>query len=274
MSYFAMQSAFFSRTHKHADDLGIVWYDRGEDIFIDAGSYGYLGKTERDSELFAQGFWYSDPNRVHVERTVAHNTVLIDDMDYIRKNAEPYGSALVDSGVLTNGAVFMHSQVTQFNAVEHDRVVVLQPGEWLFIYDALDDTNDALHDYAQVFNYAPGVGIDTTSYGFTAKTPGGESLQAVSFQSDEVSYEGPFIGQKDPVMRGWHSPRQQVIQSNPSTQFQVQQKDAFIFATLFIFERNETITPTFSDGVYSWGGEEAIRIDLTADDKLVTFPSQ
>ena len=93
-AYLAQTGAFHSRVHKQADDLSFVWYDRGADILIDAGRYGYLGRTKKGSELWNQGFWYSDPKRVYVESTRAHNTVEIDGRSFDRKRSKPYGSAL------------------------------------------------------------------------------------------------------------------------------------------------------------------------------------
>ena len=93
-SYLAQQAAFHSRTHKHADDLSFVWYDRGSEILIDAGRYGFLGRTETGSDLRNRGFWYSDPKRIYVESTHSHNTVEIDGMSYDRRKSPPYGSAI------------------------------------------------------------------------------------------------------------------------------------------------------------------------------------
>jgi Heparinase II/III-like protein len=63
-SYLAQTCAFHSRFHKQADSGSFVWHDRGSDILIDAGRYGYLGRTETGSALQKDGFWYSDPKRL------------------------------------------------------------------------------------------------------------------------------------------------------------------------------------------------------------------
>ena len=72
-SYLAQIAGFHSRTHKHADHLTFVWHDRRRDVLIDAARYAYVGKTAPGSKLFDEGFWYSDPKRVYVESTRAHN---------------------------------------------------------------------------------------------------------------------------------------------------------------------------------------------------------
>ena len=71
-SYLAQMAAFHSRTHKHADHLGFIWHDRKRDILIDPGRYAYAGKTEVGSDLFNEGFWYSDPKRISRKRIRKH----------------------------------------------------------------------------------------------------------------------------------------------------------------------------------------------------------
>jgi len=93
-SYLAQTLCFHSRTHKHADDLSFVWYDGGTEILVDAGRYGYPQKTEAGSALAKEGYWYSDPRRIYVEETRAHNTVEIDGRSSPRHKVKPYGSAL------------------------------------------------------------------------------------------------------------------------------------------------------------------------------------
>lgn len=93
-TYLAQICAFHSRAHKHADDLSFVWYERDRELLTDSGRYGYVGKLDPASELGREGFYYSDPNRIYVETTRAHNTVEIDARSYQRKGVVPYGSAL------------------------------------------------------------------------------------------------------------------------------------------------------------------------------------
>lgn len=91
-SYLAQTAGFHSRAHKHADDASFVWQDKGCAILTDAGRYGYIGKTAPHSELWSDGHWYSDPMRVHMECTCAHNALEFDGRNYQRHKAGPYGS--------------------------------------------------------------------------------------------------------------------------------------------------------------------------------------
>ncbi|MBC7987562.1 MAG: heparinase II/III family protein, partial [Sphingomonadaceae bacterium] len=93
-SYLAFNGGFHSRVHKQADDLSMVWFEGGDAILADPGSYGFLGRTEPGSALHEAGFWYGDLKRVYVETTAAHNCVEIDGRSHPRRDAPPYGSAI------------------------------------------------------------------------------------------------------------------------------------------------------------------------------------
>src|SRR5699024_7790375 len=90
--YLAFSAAFHSRAHKHADDLNLVWYDRGTEILVDSGRYGYGNLLPTDSPLRKKGFYYGSEERQYVEGTRAHNTIEMDGEDQERRNREPYGS--------------------------------------------------------------------------------------------------------------------------------------------------------------------------------------
>ncbi len=95
--YLLLSAGFHSRTHKHADDLTITWFDRGREILIDAGRFGYVDLLPADSPLRRQGYFYGAPERQYVESTRAHNTVEADGKDHVRRGRDPYGSAILDA---------------------------------------------------------------------------------------------------------------------------------------------------------------------------------
>ena len=120
----AQTCAFHSRVHRHADDLSFVWFDRGRRILIDPGRFGYLGRTEVQSDLWKDGFWYADPRRIYVESTRAHNTVQIDGRNFARAGVVPYGSALLAWGG-SGGAFYAVSRVRHWQTIVHTRILVL-----------------------------------------------------------------------------------------------------------------------------------------------------
>src|SRR5699024_7670644 len=67
--YLALSAAFHSRAHKHADDLNLVWYDKGQQILTDSGRYGYGELLPPDSPLRKEGFYYASAERQYFEGT-------------------------------------------------------------------------------------------------------------------------------------------------------------------------------------------------------------
>ena len=234
-SYLAQQAAFHSRTHKQADDLSFIWYDRGAEILIDAGRYGYLGKTEPGSDLWNKGFWYSDPKRIYVESTRSHNTVEIDGMSFNRKDSPPYGSAIQRWGETEDGLLFVETRATQFETIGHTRLLVLDPGNWLLVYDWLFDEAGAEHDFRQWFHFAPDLTVEIQNGGLRVS---GEALDAnlavISLIPTPATGE-PVFGQENPDLLGWWSEKGGAFEPTTSVNFSVLGARSTAFATLFSF---------------------------------------
>lgn len=202
-SYVALAAAFHSRTHKHADDLSFVWFDRGRDLLVDAGSFGYAGTVEPGSQLWDEGFWYSHPSRVYVESTRAHNTVEIDGRSYQRRD-RPYGSAL-RHWTAAGDVHAVEAVVCQFGTVEHRRVLVVAPGRWVLVVDDVADVDGTPHDLAQRFHFAPDLDLDTDGTTWRLDLGGGESLFVVPLEGALGTEHGR--GRDDGAMTGWISRR-------------------------------------------------------------------
>lgn len=230
-SYLAQQAAFFSRTHKHADDLTISWYDKGRDILIDAGKYGYEGRTKSSSEAFRQGFWYSNPERQYIEKTRAHNTVEIDGRDFLRKDREPFGSALIDGGE-QSGVYYALSEVNEFETINYQRLLLFKPGEWLVVIDNLDDSNDKTHNYKQWFHLAGDLSSTKVGNEFNIQVDG--SALSVYQLADGKSV-GPINGQTNPYLQGWYSPETYKLLPNDAIAYEATGSDVE-FATVFSFK--------------------------------------
>lgn len=239
-SYLAQTCAFHSRVHKHADDLSIIWFDRGHELLIDPGKYGYFGQTEGDSELAREGFWYSDPNRIYVESTRAHNTVEIDGRSYPRREVEPYGSALNRVGIL-DGVAYAESVLDQFSSIQHVRVLVFRPGSWLLIFDWLSDRNNRPHRFTQHLHFAPELALLPTDTGPRFAVPGSDSpLHLVSLLPAP-----PFkvvSGQRTPEMLGWVSRREREIAPCWTAATSLANVSRASFATLLAFSDDAIVT--------------------------------
>ena len=235
--YLAQIAAFHSRAHKHADDLSVVWYDRGEQILVDAGRYGYFGKAEAGTELWKDGYWYSDPARIYIESTRAHNTVEIDGRNHPRKDARPYGSALKRWGRDASGLVFCESEVRHWK-VRFARTLVWSPGEWLLVFDWLKDGFLSRHDFRQWFHFAPASQVTLVDGGARVLLPkGGERLSVVPLLDEGVEpslHLGEWADDGAP-RQGFYSPSEKVLVPNAALAFRYAHTSAAMFCTLLAF---------------------------------------
>ena len=236
-SYLAQIAGFHSRVHKHADHLSFVWYDKGRDILIDPGRYSYTDCTEKNSDLWQQGFWYSDPKRIYCESTRAHNTIEIDGKDFPRK-AKPFGSALLYAGE-ENGQAVTYCETFHFRFIRHNRQLIMCPGRFLLVLDYLKDGTGSAHEYRQYFHFAHEWEICEQSGQIIGHHPGnaGEpsSNLRVANLIPQASLGKVMRGQETPELLGWYSDKANSL--IPSSCFHVYQHSAgpTAFATLFVF---------------------------------------
>ena len=199
-SYLAQTCAFHSRVHKHADDLSFVWYDRGEELLVDAGRYGYLGHTETGSELWKDGHWYSDPNRIFVESTRAHNTVEVDGRNHPRVGVEPYGSALESWGEW--GELQFSVAACSYRSIHHRRVLVLSPSRWLLVLDRLVDADGDDHDFRQRFQLSPSLELSDANDPLSPFVGGSLQLPLHCLSLSKTDPMPVVRGQSEPEMAG------------------------------------------------------------------------
>jgi hypothetical protein len=264
-SYLAQTAAFHSRTHKHADNLSFVWYDQGRHVLADPGRYAYSGKTEPGSPLHNAGFWYSDPKRIYVESTRAHNTVEIDGLDHPRVKVKPFGSALVYAGE-QDGLVVTECDATYSGAQRHRRILILAPSEFLLVLDLLSD--ETAHDYAQRFTFAPDWIAEANAGGVMAKHPAGKSVQVCSLVS-ESSPLPVARGVTEPQLLGWVSDKPYSLIPASCIGFAQKAVQTARFATLFAFSdrleadvSEQQIEPDFKEARFAWTSD-GMRYELS-----------
>jgi hypothetical protein len=232
-SYLAQTCAFHSRVHKHADDLSFIWYDHGQDLLIDPGRYGYLGRTEINSELWQDGFWYSDPNRIYVESTRAHNTVEIDGRNFARRNTKPYGSALQRYGHAT-GVYYIESEVRHWTTLRHARLLLFRPAAWLIVFDWLWDNAQQEHEFHQRFHFAPELDVRRADKSVEIALNGTDKRLYMTSLLDLDLIE-PVKGKRQTKMLGWVSRRDGEIIPCWTSGFMASATPRQTFATLFSF---------------------------------------
>jgi len=232
-SYLAQTACFHSRTHKHADDLSFVWFDRGEPLLVDAGRFGYIGKAEMGSDPWLDGSWYTDPMRLFIESTRAHNTLEFDGRNNPRRGVKPYGSALV-AAVETSGTYAIETACKQFGAIRHERVLVFRPRQWLIAFDVFTDNLKEAHDVVQWFHAAPGSTVSAEAGGFSIRTDGGQRLQATALLpgTEPIKIE---TGVSEPRLQGWWSGKEREALPAAAFGFRRNREVWGVFATLFTF---------------------------------------
>lgn len=243
-SYLAQTACFHSRTHKHADDLSFVWFDRGEPLLVDAGRFGYIGKAEMGSEPWLDGSWYTDPMRLFVESTRAHNTLEFDGRNNPRRGVKPYGSAIV-AAVEAEGVHAVETACKQFGSIQHERVLVFRPARWLIVFDVFTDNRKQPHDVVQWFHAAPGSRATSRDGGFALQTAGGQTLHALALLpgTETVPVE---TGVTEPRLQGWWSGKEREALPAPAFGFRRSQAMTGSFATLFTFAQHPKAAPQAS----------------------------
>ncbi len=279
-SYLMQIAAFESYAHKHADDFSFVWYDRRMELVVDSGRYGYLGQTKPNSELARQGFMYSDPNRVYVETTRAHNTVEIDGLSHPRRNVEPYGSALVGWG--EQGELIWSECCARFHeTVEHRRLLVFRPGRWLVVVDALRDLDGKSHEYSQRFHFAPE--LTGTEHGARVEFELPKRSDRLHLLSLVDADRSPLVvGQEEPELLGFVSRHAYKMFPAPTTAYLARGVPDAAFATLLLLGEGPPAADSGRnqvgldgrDGEFNWR-TEGVRHELSfarrADDARLRY---
>lgn len=258
--YLALNAAFHSRTHKHADDLSLVWFDRGASVFIDSGRYGYLGRTEQGAAAWLDGFWYSDPMRMHVESTRAHNTIELDGKNSPRKDIKPFGSALGRVGLAERGLRFMEGEVRWRDGLRFARSLLWLPGAWLLTLDWVHDNNLRSHEFRQYWHLAPSFSLEREGDGFLAQSVMHDLPLHILPLLSGTRAEGPWLGE-DGELQGYYSPKEKVVVSANACSFEVAGSSG-IFATLSAFASKISVDHAANEAAVSGRN---YRLEFTVD---------
>ena len=237
-SYLAQIAAFHSRTHKHADDLSFIWSERGSDILVDAGRYGYIGKAKQGSELWRDGYWYADPWRVYCESTRAHNTLEFDNRNYQRKGVKPYGSALTRWMEHESGVIAVETEAKHFRSIRRARTLLILPGKWLIVFDWFHDNLHRPHDVKQWFHIAPDLQLLADADAYQVMLPASEQPLRIASLLSGPTPSRPYIGEEEPVKQGWWSPRERDILPNYAFCYELSGVETGCFATIFNFTQS------------------------------------
>ncbi len=135
-TYLFFQSAFHSRIHKHADDLGLVLYSHGEDIFVGPGVYAY------DDSKYRQ----------YVTSAQAQNTLTVAGGSYAI-SSDNVGKAGIVAHSLEEAFDFVQGEHTMYDGVILKRgIILIRPSTILVVDEAI---SNASHSAQQIWNLAP-----------------------------------------------------------------------------------------------------------------------
>lgn len=229
-SYLAQAGGFHSRMHKHADHLGFIWSEGTTDILVDPGRYGYLGRLAAGDPLRAKGNWYSDPKRIFVESTRAHNCVEVDGESHLRRDAKPFGGAIRQAEQFRDLIVFAGGAPLG-PTVGQERILVLKPREFLLVLDTLA-ANEGSHDFRQWFQLDACWTVEVGRHGYRARA--GSRTLHVTDLTGEAAIQPVRRARKAPRLQGWVSVKDGKL--TPASSLCLQRSGASAaFATLFSF---------------------------------------
>lgn len=277
-SYLAQLSAYHSRVHKHADHLTFVWSEGLLNILTDPGHFGYLGRTVRGDGLYEQGFWYSDPRRIYVESTRAHNCVEIDGRSYPRLGTHVFGSALKQADRQGRLVVF-DSSLTHRPSLLHRRTLILLPREFLLVVDWLYDRSGKPHDFRQWFQFAPSWSLMGKDNYYLGRS-GDVEMHIVDLLASSSPSE-IYLGQQHPL-QGWTSSGSNTLVASPSFNFSIEGTNRASFATLFSLRGRPIASPrtrtnaSLSRASLAWKfSDKSIQINLVrTQDELAVFMTE
>jgi hypothetical protein len=240
-SYLFLSAAFHSRAHKQADNLTIVWFDREQEILIDAGKFGYVHhQLPATSRLYRQGFYYDAPQRMFVESTRAHNTVAVDNADHPRVGRRPYGSG-VASASQRDGHYRIVAAVSH-GAWRHRRELLFLPGSWLQVTDTVVALDRRRHD-VRVWWHFPQA-LRPVPYGsgrLSIEVPGLADRLWVA-ELGRARAIAPRAGRNGPL-EGWRSREDLRLTPAWATGFEAEGVRSHTFRTLFHFGSEPRTSP-------------------------------
>jgi hypothetical protein len=240
-SYLFVQAGYHSTAHKHADDLSFTWFDRGREILIDAGKFGYLHRQlPAGDPMRRKGFMYSAPERQYIETTQAHNTVAADGLDHGRYGRTPFGSAL--AGAQQRNGHFRIQAIVNHGHWRHRREIILRPGRWLLVTDTAESRDGRPHDFRVWWNLPEALRpvADGTGRLRVGWPDSGDFLWITELNRSATVT--PLSGHRKPL-RGWRSRGDRQFTPSWSTGFQALNRKKHVFRTLFHFGAEPRTTP-------------------------------
>ncbi len=220
------QTAYRNNTHRHADDFNVLLYEYGLNILVDAGKYSYEYDTDQ---------------RKYVVSTRAHNTIMVDNMNYNLKECEFYESALKycneEKGIYTIKTSLHRKKLD----VTHNRYIIYKPRYFLIVIDKLK--SDRERKYDQFWHFHQDLEVVKSDRGFVTQINDKVAMQIEPYalklgqsleRDDKVQNISLIKGQTEPELQGWRSLRYKELVENYALQNSIEANDALL-VTKFLF---------------------------------------
>lgn len=214
-SYLAIRTGFSSNAHRHSDDFSFEWSEKGQIIFQDSGRYSYD---------------YSDPYRLFVSSSRAHNTVTVNDTNF------PWWGDFDKSDFYTGAVSSYHGNSTRAElqlskefkslGINFDRTFEIERGRHLRVVDLITSQHENLYEQwfhlSEDFEY---LGMDDNErLVFESKVL---RIEVITPKDTEVIVTK---GQENPNLQGWVSYSEKKILARWSFGFKARAK-SFRFNT-------------------------------------------
>jgi hypothetical protein len=187
-SYLLVSGAYHSGTHKHADELSFVLFEKGVRIVGDSGRYGQ---------------YETEPGRRYARSSRAHNVLLVDGRDFTWRGQVPYGSGLRwaagDSGWYAVEGV---NPLLEPLDVRHRRLFLYRPAAALVIVDEV--RSEMPRTYQRVLHFGATIELHRHGTGFELSAEGVRGY--VSDWGTQPTESRIVRGQSEPELQGWTFP--------------------------------------------------------------------
>jgi oligo-alginate lyase len=161
-------------SHGHYDKLGILLYDKGNEILTNYGSVRFIGIEQK------YGGRYLPENNKYAQQTIAHNTIVMDETSHFNgeeKIAEKnHSDKLFSSFINPNVQVAAAKEDNAYPNTHMQRTLYMLklPGNKKMIVDLFNVQSDTVHQYDLPFQYSGS--LINTSVKYKASTSTMETL--------------------------------------------------------------------------------------------------
>ena len=185
--YLNFVNRYHSVAHKHADDLSFVLSYGQTDFLVDGGKYNYVE---------------SDPYRMFIRSTFAHNTISVDNQSYAINDSSDFGNPKITNHYIGSDFNLVEATHSLYDGVKIFRTIIFFSEGAILINDRVESLEP--HYYTQVFNL--GTDVNLLENGITGAELSSklESKNIFIKQLKNVDNYSSFYGSTDPI-NGWQS---------------------------------------------------------------------